>query len=324
MRQVLEPSAQPLGDARLEAPICRYPVKRPQGAASLEAPMALLRFNVWLAFVLFFALLACRRDGPAAPPNFSARVAEQLLGAPAEVAFLLDLAALRRDPVYSRMISDRRLGDDSDLRWLVRRIDRIDVWLLDIHGSAKVLRRPRRAAQRSPRRGRLRPGRRQDRPRPPPRPPDRRRHARRREPPLRTAIFLVDGDLVLAAGAAIAPTQNHFSGSRTLPPSIDWGRDALAGITAAAPRSPASAPTTPNTRPPRASCGAPATAARSSPAPPSTTTPAPSKALTARRNELPDASVRSIRPAARPCPRRHRHRARPAAPSPCASPACAP
>ena len=97
--------------------------------------MTPLRHKLWLprclqwglTCLLLCALLACRRDGPAAPPNFSARVAEQLLGAPAEVAFLLDLAALRRDPVYGRMISDRRLGDDSDLRWLVRRIDRIDV-----------------------------------------------------------------------------------------------------------------------------------------------------------------------------------------------------
>ncbi len=196
----------------------------------LRPKLWLPRWLQWGLACLLFALLACRRDGPAAPPNFSARVAEQLLGAPAEVAFLLDLAALRRDPVYARMISDRRLGDDSDLRWLVRRIDRIDVWLLDIHGSANSF--AGLAVLRSGRLGEADFG------------PggvkidlDRRlvlptgvvmhvdeSHA------LRTAIFLVDGDLVLAAGAAIAPTQNHFSSARTLPPSIDWGRDALAGV----------------------------------------------------------------------------------------------
>jgi hypothetical protein len=193
--------------------------------------MALLRFNVWLAFVLFFALLGCRRDGTtSAPPNFSPALAEQLLGAQAEVAVLLDIDAVRRDSVYSRMFTDRRVDDNRDIRWLVSRIDRVDVWLLDVHGSAESF-----AGLAVLRSGRINesdfgPG------------GVKIDMDRRLVLPtgvvmhiddshrLQAAIFLVDGSIVLAAGAAIAPTQNHFSGSRALPPSLDWGRDALAGI----------------------------------------------------------------------------------------------
>jgi hypothetical protein len=192
--------------------------------------MTTLRLHLWLALVVLSVLLACRRDGPGAPPNFSARLAEQLLGAPAEVAFLVDIAAIRRDTVYGRMFTDRRLGDDRDLRWFVSRIDRIDVWLLDVHGAKDSF--SGLAVLRSGRLGEADFG------------PggvkidlDRRlvlptgvvMHVDDNHGP-QTAIFLVGGDLVLAAGAAIAPTQNHFSSSRALPPSLHWGRDALAGI----------------------------------------------------------------------------------------------
>jgi hypothetical protein len=189
------------------------------------------RLHVWLAFVLLYAVLGCRRDGPIeAPPNFSARLAERLLGAPAEVAFFVDIAAIRRDAVYGRMFTDRRVGEHRDLRWLASRIDRIDVWLLDIHGAADDF--SGLAVLRSGRLGEADFGaggvaidldRRLVLPTGVIMHVDTSRN-------LQTAIFLVDGDLVLAAGAAIAPTQNHLSSSRALPPSLAWGRDALAGV----------------------------------------------------------------------------------------------
>lgn len=193
--------------------------------------MITIRLHLWLALVVLFALLGCRRDGAnAAPPNFSARLAGQLLGAPADVAFLVDIAAIRRDPVYGRLFTDRRFGSDSDLRWLARRVDRIDVWLLDIHGAADSF--SGLAVLRSGRLGEADFG-----------PGGVQIDLDRRlvlptgvvmhiddSHNLQTAIFLVDGDLVLAAGAAIAPTQNHFSSSRALPPALHWGRDALAGV----------------------------------------------------------------------------------------------
>jgi hypothetical protein len=181
-------------------------------------------------------LLGCRRDGAATPPNFSAPLAEQLLGAPAEIAGFVDLAGVARDPVYGPLLASRRpglLGRDGDLRWIEAHVDRVDVWVLGLGDDARdltglaVLRsgRIREASLHGidlkyDRRLELasgavmfvlRPGR------------------------ISSAMFLVDGHLVLAAGSAIAPTQQHFSTSRTLPPALDLGRDVLAGLHARQP-----------------------------------------------------------------------------------------
>lgn len=186
-----------------------------------------------LWFVLLVLVLACRRDGATdTPDNFSARLPDQLLGAPAELAFFIDGTAIRRDSVYGPVLAHRSpgtLSDDRDLRWLDRNIDRIDVWVLGLGGSSRditglaVLRSGRvRESDFGPFGLRV---------------PTQRRldlptgavmfviesHG------LQSAMFLVDGHLVLAAGAAIAPTQLHFSTSRTLPPELDAGSGALAG-----------------------------------------------------------------------------------------------
>lgn len=191
--------------------------------------LARLHLVLWLGFIGVFALFGCRRGPVEAPPNFSNRLSEQLLGAPPEVAFLLDLGAIRRDSVYGRMLDDRRLRHSRDLAWIASRVDRIEVWILGIKDSdaltgLAVLRSGRiNESDFGPGGIKL-------------------ERQRRLVLPtgvvmyvddtrsLHTAIFLVHGSLVLAVGAAIAPAQNHFSSSRDLPPGLDWGRGALAGV----------------------------------------------------------------------------------------------
>jgi len=182
-----------------------------------------------LAFLGLCALLGCRRGPVEAPPNFTTRQSEQLLGAPAEVAFLLDLGAIRRDSVYGRMLDDRRLRQSRDLAWIASRIDRIEVWILGVRdgepltGLAVLRSGHINESDFGPGGIKL-------------------ERQRRLVLPtgvvmyiddtrsLHTAVFLVDGSLVLAVGAAIAPAQNHFSTSRSLLPGLDWGRGALAGV----------------------------------------------------------------------------------------------
>lgn len=192
----------------------------------LAAPLALVA-----------ALLpGCRRDGVAEPPNFSAPLVEQLLGAPAEIAAFVDLAGLARDPVYGPLIARRRAGLtslDDDLRWLEAHVDRVDVWLLGVDDDARDL--TGLAVLRS---GRIRE---------PALAGVDLKYDRRLDLPsgavmfvLRpdrfpSAMFLVDGHLVFAAGAAVAPTQHHFSSTRRLPPALDLGRDVLAGMHARQP-----------------------------------------------------------------------------------------
>lgn len=178
-------------------------------------------------------LPGCRRAGPVEEPrNASSRLAERLLGVPAEVTLLVDIAGIRRDPKYGPLLGHQRvgaLGGDRELRWLVTRVDRVDVWVVgldrsgaDVSGFAVL-------------RGRL-------------------GEAdlgagglgldleRRLVLPsgvvmfvlgtgsVPGAAFLVDGSLVLAAGAAIAPVQLHYTDARSLPPPLDGGRDTLVGI----------------------------------------------------------------------------------------------
>ncbi|MBL9105351.1 MAG: hypothetical protein JNL82_30710 [Myxococcales bacterium] len=186
-----------------------------------------------LWFTLLLLALGCRRDGdPTAPDNFSAELPDRLLGEPAEAAFFVDIAGIRRDAVYGPVLAQGRagpLGDDRYLRWIDRTIDRIDVWAVGVGASRRELTGV--AVLRS---GRVRetdfgPG------------GVPFRAERRLELPtgavmfvveshgVQSALFLVDGSVVLAAGAAVAPTQLHFSRSRELPPPQGAGHRALAG-----------------------------------------------------------------------------------------------
>lgn len=193
--------------------------------------MTTLRLHVWLALALVLTLLSCRRGGAGrAPPDFAARATEALLGGPAEVAALVDIAALRRDAVYGRMFRDSRVGESRDLRWVIDRVDRIDLWLIDVHGSERqfagiaVLRSGRLGeADFGPRGIEIDLQRRLVLPTGVVMHVDESRD-------VSAAIFLVDGHLALAMGAAIAPTQNHFSRTRELPAALDWGGDTLVGV----------------------------------------------------------------------------------------------
>lgn len=186
---------------------------------------------LWLALACVLVAIGCRRGGGPveAPASLDARLAEQLLGTTAEVAFLLDLEAIRNDPVYARILSDRRVDSNRDVAWVASRIDRIEVWVVDVDHDTRdvtglaVLHSGRvresdfgaTGVSLSPMHRRVLPSgvvMYQD--------DSRRLHA---------AVFLVDGSVVLAAGAAIASAENHFSRSRKLPTALDWGRGALSG-----------------------------------------------------------------------------------------------
>ena len=190
--------------------------------------LARLHLVLWLGLLAAFTLLGCKRGPVEAPPNFSTRLSDQLLGAPPEVAFLLDLGAIRRDSVYGRMLDDRRLHQNRDLAWIASRVDRVEVWLLGIHEDTltglAVLRSGRISeSDFGPGGIKLERQRRLVLPTGVVMYVDDTRQ-------LHTAIFLVNGSMVLAVGAAIPPAQNHFSSSRELPPGLDWGRGALAGV----------------------------------------------------------------------------------------------
>lgn len=178
-------------------------------------------------------VVGCRRGGAALEPsNFSARAAESLLGAPAEVALSVDLAAIRGDDVYGPMLARSwpgTLGDDRSLRWLTSRVDRLDLWLVGVAWSEQpssalaVFRGRIEEVDLGPRLLGL-------------------RLERRLVLPsgvvmfvvdtrgVLSAGFLLDGALVFATGAAMAPAQLHFSETRAVPAPLDWGPGALAGV----------------------------------------------------------------------------------------------
>lgn len=215
----------------------RLPASRPSASERAPRPTGpeppARRFGpalVCLALLCVLVVLGCRRGGPVeAPGSLDTRLAEQLLGESPELAFLVDLAGIRGDAVYSRVLGDRRVGKHRDVAWLASRIDRVEVWVAGLDDDARTVNglavlRSGHVRESDFDTGGLELAR-----------------ARRLVLPtgvtmylddtrsLHTAVFLVDGSVVLAAGAAIANTQNHFSASRRLPTSLDWGRGALSG-----------------------------------------------------------------------------------------------
>lgn len=191
-------------------------------------------FAAWMVLAVIVLLPGCRRTGPVEEPgNASSRLAERLLGVPAEMTLFVDIAGIRRDPKYGPLLGHRRvgaLGGDRELRWLVTRVDRVDVWVVgldrsgaDVSGLAVL--RGGRLGEADLGAGGLGLD-----------------LERRLVLPsgvvmfvlgtgsVPSAVFLVDGSLVLAAGAAIAPVQLHYTDARSLPPPLDGGRDALLGI----------------------------------------------------------------------------------------------
>lgn len=179
-------------------------------------------------------VLGCRRGADTrAPDNFAAPLAEQLLGGPAELAMFVDVAGIVGDSVYGAVVRRShagKLGDSRELRWLLARVDRMDVWVTGVAGSSRdviglaVLRSGRIVEADFGPAGLALP-------------------IERRVPlasgatmfAVRTrglpgAMFLIDGSLVLASGAAMAAAERHFTTSRTLPPALDGGRGSLAGV----------------------------------------------------------------------------------------------
>jgi hypothetical protein len=121
-------------------------------------------------------------------------------------------------------------GDSRDFRWLMARVDRVDMWAVGISGSSRDI--TGLAVFRSGRIVEADFG-----------PSGLKLPVERREPlasgatmftlrshGLPAVMFLVDGSLVLASGAAMAAAERHFSTSRRLPPAHDGGRGSLAGV----------------------------------------------------------------------------------------------
>jgi hypothetical protein len=191
-----------------------------------------------LAFVLLLAVLvlgpsACGWSSTiVAPTNVSPALVERFLGAPAEVAMLGDIAAMRSDSVYGRLLTRKPLDaalDDPSTKWLLERVDLAEFWALgdfdEGHDPTAI--------------GLLRSGRIKE------------ADLRALSPQLtfdaRTvlpsgvvffvaggkahgAVFLVEGNLVFAVGAAVTPAHAHFLHSHELPPKLDFGGGVLLGF----------------------------------------------------------------------------------------------
>ncbi|HUS64140.1 MAG TPA: hypothetical protein VMZ28_06335 [Kofleriaceae bacterium] len=177
-------------------------------------------------------------DRPVAPSphNGSPAMVEQLLGKPAELAVLVDTAAMRGDDVYRDVFARYPLSAlmrHAGVKWTLERVDAVEIWLTDLElvtampvgvivlRSGRItetelsLLAPDVVFERRtvlPSGAVLFPV-----------------QTRTGSGALSGAAFLVDGNLVFAYGAPMLAAHDHFRSSRALPPRLDFGADVLVG-----------------------------------------------------------------------------------------------
>jgi hypothetical protein len=169
-----------------------------------------------------------RSSAIVAPTNVSPALVERMLGGPVEMAMLGDMAAMRSDSVYGRLLMRKSPGafDEPSTKWLLQTVDSVEFWALGDFEEEHAV-----TAFGILRSGRIKES-----------------ELGMLDPQLKLegrtvlpsgvvffvgsgkascVVFLVDGNLVVASGSAVSRAHTHFQNSRELPPKLDFGGGVL-------------------------------------------------------------------------------------------------